>query len=559
MLNHTITRQESGDFRNGWKSAILIAFLIMGVYLFMDTRTTLWDRDEPRFTRATAEMIESGNYLVPTFNGQMWADKPILFYWFMSVAIRLLGPTEFACRFWGAVGTAVTCLLTFFIGQRLFGAKAGLWAMVILASTLMMIGVGTMATIDAVLLPFIVAVMAIFVRTAISGTRISHIILAGVALGAGMLAKGPMGLQPIVVIAVALLLGRKTGLGVRRFVWQFGPALIIGGLLFLAWAIPANNATDGEFFRVFIGRHVLTRAIKPMEQHGGNFLLYLPYYLVVTIVGFFPWILHLPGAISSMLGGRVGGRYCRALLISWVMPIFIIMTLAATKLPHYIIFIWPAMALMVGGTIVAAQQNVLTERDKIWLRRGVWFFGPFAMVTVLLLMAGPWFVKIPGLRWSGMASGTVLAVMAIIAIRYQRADRPQVSAVILLIGMFVFEIPILFGLLPAIEQIKITPAIAQAVKAKTGKEIPVATYKFGEPTLNFYIGRQIEPLGDEKAVVSWSRQAGEAVLIIPKNKLDSIQESYGNLPLEEIASKKGFNYSKGKIVELTALIRNARK
>jgi len=129
----------------------------------------------------------------------------------------------------------------------------------------------------------------------------------------------------------------------------------------------------------------------------------------------------------------------------------------------------------------------------------------------------------------------------------------------LLIGMFVFEIPILFGLLPAIEQIKITPAIAQAVKAKTGKEIPVATYKFGEPTLNFYIGRQIEPLGDEKAVVSWSRQAGEAVLIIPKNKLDSIQESYGNLPLEEIASKKGFNYSKGKIVELTALIRNARK
>ncbi len=559
MLNHTITRQESGDFRNGWKSAILIAFLIMGVYLFMDTRTTLWDRDEPRFTRATVEMIESGNYLVPTFNGQMWADKPILFYWFMSIAIRLLGPTEFACRFWGAVGTAVTCLLTFFIGQRLFGAKSGLWAMVILASTLMMIGVGTMATIDAVLLPFIVAVMAIFVRTAISGTRISHIILAGVALGAGMLAKGPMGLQPIVVIAVALLLGRKTGLGVRRFVWQFGPALIIGGLLFLAWAIPANNATDGEFFRVFIGRHVLTRAIKPMEQHGGNFLLYLPYYLVVTIVGFFPWILHLPGAISSMLGGRVGGRYCRALLISWVMPIFIIMTLAATKLPHYIIFIWPAMALMVGGTIVAAQQNVLTERDKIWLRRGVWFFGPFAMVTVLLLMAGPWFVKIPGLRWSGMASGTVLAVMAIIAIRYQRADRPQVSAVILLIGMFVFEIPILFGLLPAIEQIKITPAIAQAVKAKTGKEIPVATYKFGEPTLNFYIGRQIEPLGDEKAVVSWSRQAGEAVLIIPKNKLDSIQESYGNLPLEEIASKKGFNYSKGKIVELTALIRNARK
>ncbi len=559
MVNNTITRQEKEDFRNGWKSAILIAFLIMCIYLFMSTRTTLWDRDEPRFTRATVEMIESGNYLVPTFNGQMWADKPILFYWFMSVAIRLFGPTEFACRFWGGVGTAVTCLLTFFIGQRLLGGKSGLWAMVILASTLMMIGVGTMATIDAMLLPFIVAVMAIFVRTAISGNRISHIILAGIALGAGMLAKGPMGLQPLVVIAVTLWLGRKTGLGVKRFVWQLGPALIIGCLIFLAWAIPANNATNGEFFRVFIGRHVLTRAIKPMEQHGGNFLLYLPYYLVVIIGGFCPWTLHLPGAISAVLGGRVGRRESRILLISWVVSIFILMTLAATKLPHYILFTWPAMALMVGGTIVAAQQEVLTERDRIWLRRGVWFFGPFALLTALVLMIGPWFVKIPGLRWSGLASGIAMLVMAIIAIRHQRADRPQASAVILLIGMFVFEIPVLFGVLPAIEQIKVTPSIAQAVKAKTGKEIPVATYKFGEPTLNFYIGRQIEPLGDKEAVISWSRQAGEGVLIIPKDKLDDIQESYGNLPLEEIASKKGFNYSKGKIVEVIALIRNARK
>ncbi len=559
MVDHTITSQEKENFRNGWKAAIAIAFLIMVIYLFMSTRTTLWDRDEPRFTRATVEMIESGNYLVPTFNGEMWADKPILFYWFMSVAIRLLGPTEFACRFWGGVGTAVTCLLTFFIGKRLFGARAGLWAMIILGSTLMMISIGTMATIDAVLLPIILAVMAIFVQSIISGTRISHIILAGIALGAGMLAKGPMGVQPLIVIAVTLWLGRKAGLGIKRFVWPFGAALILGCLIFLAWAIPANNATDGEFFRVFIGRHVLTRAIKPMEHHGGNFLLYLPYYLPVIIVGFFPWTLHLPGAISVVLGGRAGRRENQILLISWVVSIFILMTLAATKLPHYIIFIWPAMALMVGGTIVAAQQGVLTERDRMWLRRGVWFFGPFAIATALVLMIGPWFVKIPGLRWSGLASGISLLVMAMIAIRYQRADRPKASAVVLLIGMIVFEIPILLGLLPAIEQIKITPAIAQAVNAKTAKEIPVATYKFGEPTLNFYIGRQIEPLGNEKAVVSWSQQAGEAVLIIPKNKLDDIQQSFGNLHLEEIASKEGFNYSKGKIVELKALIRNARK
>jgi len=67
------------------------------------------------------------------------------------------------------------------------------------------------------------------------------------------------------------------------------------------------------------------------------------------------------------------------------------MTLAATKLPHYILFIWPALALAVAGTIIAAQQNRLTDRDKIWLRRGVWFFGPLAITMALSLIVGPWF------------------------------------------------------------------------------------------------------------------------------------------------------------------------
>ncbi len=551
-------QQENSNVRTSWTVAILIALVVMCVYLFMGTRTTLWDRDEPRFARATVEMVESGNYLVPTFNGYLWSDKPILFYWLMSLPIRLFGPTEFACRFFAAVGTALTCLLTFFIGQRLLGVKAGLWAMVILASTLMILVLGTAATTDAVLLPFIVGVLAVFVHVIGSGMHISHIILMGIALGFGMLAKGPIGLLPIPVIAATLWLGRRAGLGVGRHLWQIGAASVIGALIFMVWAIPANSATQGEFLRIFIGHHVLTRAIRPLEHHGGNLLLYLPYYLPVIIIGFFPWTLHLPGAFSAVVAGRVGGQYCRALLIGWVVPIFIIMTLAATKLPNYILFIWPALALAVAGTIVAAQRNMLTARDRIWLRRGVWFFGPLVIAGALGLIIGPWFLEIPGLRWSGLASGIVLSVMAVIAIRQQRADRPQASAKVLLVGMLVFHIPFLFGVLPAVERVKISPPIARAIKAKTAKETPIATYGYAEPTLNFYIGRQIEPLGSEEAVITWARQPKPGVLIIPKGVLDGIQQRHGSLALDEVASKKGFNYSKGTILEVLALIRGPK-
>lgn len=552
-------QRKIGYVRTGWKAAIVLALIILSLYLLIAARTTLWDRDEPRFTRAAVEMIESGNYLVPTFNGQLWPDKPILTYWLMSLAIRVLGPTEFACRFFGCVGAAATCLLTFYIGKQLFGAKEGLWAMVILASTLMVMVVGTAATSDAVALPFIVAAMAIFVKAMESGTHAYHIILMGIALGFGMLAKGPIGALPIPAIVTTLWLSRKTRPGLIWPLWQVGAALTIGVLIFLTWAIPANNATGGQFLRVFIGHHVLTRAIKPMEHHGGNFLLYLPYYVPVIVVGFFPWTLHLLGAFSATLGTRPGGQYCRSLLVGWVVSIFTIMTLAVTKLPHYILFIWPALALAVGGTIVAARQNRLTARDQMWLRRGVWFFSPLAIAIALALTIGPFFSPIPGLRLSGPAAGIVLLVMAGAAIRQHRADRPYISAVVLTIGMLVLEIPILFGILPAVEQIKLSPPIAQAIKAKTAKETPVATYKYSEPTLNFYIGRQIEPLRGEEAVAAWAEQPEPGVLVIPKDVFANIDQQYGPLPLEQIASKKGFDYSKGKPVELVALIRKAEK
>jgi len=538
-----------------WAVVLLIILAVFGNYLFVSTRSTLWDRDEPRYARSAVEMVESGNYLVPTFNGRIWFDKPPLLYWLMSLPICLMGPTELVCRFFGVLGTALTCLLTFFIGKQLLGTKAGLWAMVILASTLMFLIVGTTAISDAVLLPFIVAVMAVFAQSISSAIPLSHIFLVGVALGLGMLTKGPIGLMPIPAIAAILWLGRKTRKNIRRDVWVVAASLAIGFLIFIIWAIPANHVTNGQFLREFIGRHVITRAIKPMEHHGGNFLLYLPYYLPVVIVAFFPWTLHLPGAISAVVGGRIGGKYGRIFLISWIAPTFIIMSLAATKLPHYILFIWPALALAVAGTIEAFQQNRLTERDKIWLRRGVWFFGPLAIVMALGLMVGPWFVKIPGLYWSGLTSGMVLLAFAIIAIHQQRANRPQVAAKVLLACILVFEIPVLFGVLPSVEQVKISPFLAQAVNARTGKDVPVVTYKYREPTLNFYIGRHIEVLRSEKDVVDWAKQPINGILVIPKNDLNEIQQRYGILPLNEIATKIGFNYSKGETLEVVALVR----
>ena len=537
-------------------SPLLVALAVFGVYLSLSSRTTLWDRDEPRFARAAVEMLESGDYLVITFNDESWPDKPVLTYWVMALAIHVLGPTELACRLFGVIGTALTCGATFCIGRRLLGRQAGLWAMVMLASTLQMLVIGAAATSDAVLLPFTIGAMAVFASIRQKPIRPVHVIAVGLATGLAMLAKGPMGLMPALAIGAISLFDRerrRSGLGLMA------ASVFIGTIIFCTWAVPASMAAEGGFLREFVGRHVIGRALKPMESHGGNILLYLPYYISVVIGGFFPWTLHLPGALSALLRRHLVSPSDRRFFLGWIVPPFVLMSLAATKLPHYIVFIWPALALLCGGVIMAAKAGTLAPKDKDWLRGGVWFFGPVAAAVGLGLVVGPWFVPVPGMRAWGAAGGIVILAMAALAIREHLADRPQRSAVILILGMVAFQIPLQAGLLPAIEQVKISPTLAREVNENTGPDVPVAAYKYGEPTLNFYLGRRIEYLDSTDAVLAWATQPEPGVLIIPTDRLVPIREREDNLPLAEIATVKGFNYSKGKPLEVVALYRGGAR
>ena len=547
-LNHEVSYDQKA-----WLKAIVIALTIMGVCLLVASRTTLWDRDEPRFARSAVEMIDSGKYLIPTFNGELWADKPVLTYWAQALAINIFGSNAFACRFFSAIGAAITCFFVFVIGKHLFDTKTALLAMCILGTSVMMLAIGTLATADAITIPFTIGAMTLFIYGASSGMRTYQVILIGLALGLGILAKGPIGLMPLPVIAVYLLLNRKN-LDIRKYILQVTAALAIGFGVFAIWAIPVNMATGGEFLRVFVGHHVIDRALTPFEHHGGNMLLYLFYYIPIVIAGFFPWTMFLPGAISALWAGRLVGPAGRALLLAWIIPILIIMSLAATKLPHYILFIWPALSLASAAIIRAAQQGKLAQADIVWLRRGNWFFVPIGFGMSSALIIGPWFVHIPGLKLAGLAAGMVLLIISFWACVLQFRSKFTTSAIVILSGIVVFEILLGTTVLPTLEYIKIPPSIAKDINAKTASDVPVASYKFNEPTLNFYIGRKIEQLGSEESVVSWIQAHKLSVLIIPSDNLVNIVQHNKDMKINEISSKDGYNYSKGKKVKVVAVL-----
>jgi len=173
----------------GWGAAVTLAGAIFVSLLALAGRTTLWDRDEPRFAQATVEMIASGDYLVPTFNGRLRPDKPILAYWWMAAPMRLLGPGAVAARLGSAVAMAIAALLTFATARRLLlPAGAGLWAMAVLAATPLAVAEGQAATADALLLAAVTG--------AWGGGGGEH---NGEVADGGAAADGSPGSQPIVL------------------------------------------------------------------------------------------------------------------------------------------------------------------------------------------------------------------------------------------------------------------------------------------------------------------------------------------------------------------------
>ncbi len=547
--------------KTGWPRALAAAAAILILFLALTPWTTLWDRDEPRFAQATVEMLASGNYLYPTFNGHLRPDKPILIYWLMALSVRLLGPAELAVRFWAPVGLALTALLTWWIGRWFLPPRAGLWAMAVLATTPLTLMEGLAATTDAMLLAAITGAMAAFAAALARGPRSLHLVALAAAIGLAQLAKGPVGLA-VPVLAMLGALGwlvwrERVGKGIAGYAFLIVLGAVLGTGLFLLWAVPANDATFGEFARLGIGHHVVERSLSPLEGHGGNRLLSLPYYLVVVLIGFAPWTLYLPGAASAVLGGRVGGPRLRALLVGWAAPVFLMFTLIATKLPHYLLPVWPALALAVGGTLAASREGRLDERDRRWLRRGAWLFAPVALLEAAGLLAVVWRPPIPELRWPCLALALVILGTAFAALRRHLGGDLAQGARLLCAGTaLALAIAGVWGL-PAFDRLKPVPPVAAAIRDRTPPDTPLATFDFDEPSLVFYARRTpVAPLPSASAVAAWAHAGDYGVLVLPRAALDRVTAAFGPLPLREIAAARGLSISKGQRLELVALARN---
>ncbi len=540
-----------------WVWAVAIMAGIFAVYLLLADGSTLFDRDEPRFARSAVEMVRSGDYLVPHFEDELRPDKPILIYWLMSVPIHLFGVTTLAVRLPSVLMTALAALVTFWIGRRLYGPRTGLLAMVVLATSPLMMLDGGAAISDPLLLLTLTLSFAVALVGLERGFSWPLTVGLGLTLGLGQLAKGPVALAVVGlgVLAAIWLMPRPaastgdggeagdaaaTGYDRRHRRRQSLRVLAAGGisvLIFLAWAVPANIATGGEFAREGLGRHVFERMVSPQEGHGAadvlGYLALLPFYLLVIAIGFLPWVLMLPATARALWQNRLGGPGHRAFLAGWFLPTFIMMSLVATKLPHYVLPVWPALAIAVAAIVRLDRSGQVSDGDWTWLRRTAWVTTPAGLLAPIGLMVlvwgagyGGWFDR-EGQPWSLLAleMAPPLTIMAVVlmlltvgaAWLLRRGELRSVAAV-MVAAMAALLVVLATWALPVFDAFKAAPPIARTIEqrgAPYSTDAPMAAFGYNDPTLRFYADRRepIELLGSIEAVQAWLDEPEPGVLV----------------------------------------------
>jgi 4-amino-4-deoxy-L-arabinose transferase-like glycosyltransferase len=305
----------------------------------------LIDRDEPRFAEASREMRQSGDFLIPRLNGDYRFDKPPLIYWCQVLAFDVLQENDFAARFPSAVFAALTAVATWIFSSRIFGPRVGLWSGIIFATSLQVFIHARAAVADMPLVFFfLTATWADWERLR-NPRATSWWWTFYLSLGLGFLAKGPAALLPAFIAPIHSLLNRTPchgGLVV----------LIVIGL----WGIPALIATNGAYLQIGLGKQVLQRSLQPMESHGGaglaGYLLFLPFYLVVSFFSFFPWCFFLPGCVKRLLAHREPDENY---LLGPILIVLFVFTLIQTKLPHYVLPAYPMLAILVARRVAESK------------------------------------------------------------------------------------------------------------------------------------------------------------------------------------------------------------
>ena len=588
------------------RSALIVCLLAACAYLVGIAAVPVTDRDEPRFAQASRQMAESerlADWVIPRVGDEIRLKKPPLIYWVQApTVLAITGGDPSRDAIWmyrlpSAIAALCAGLLTLWLGRSMFGGHVGLLAACMLVVSPVLAVDAHMARADELLLGTTTLAMCALWRlwrmhrldpNARGGLPIGSVALLWIAVGLGILAKGPI--TPFVAATCAI--GCAAARREWRFIWRLRPFFGLAVLAAMAtpWIWLAIREVGWETLEAAFEKEVLLRAREGAEGHG-----FPPGYYLITLVALF-----FPGSLLTALAfGRLvmrafaaraatgagflarmrtrfmsaRGRDAEIFLFFWAVPTWLAFELIVTKFPHYILPVYPAIALFTARCVLGglrALPKPLNGGDRLG-------FGVWMVVGCALALAGPalYFTlhalgkTAPTLpSWPELEDATspefslaIAATLGGIAL-FVMAWRASLAglfarAMVLAIPGTVLAQMALFGVwIPNTRWIWNTPRIVGLVAADSGK-IPtdeafpkIAGVGYQEDSLLWTTRNRLVRFGDavgdanRGAILEWAKANPGSYLLIPKAsaaEFESVAAVVGELT--------GFNYSDGDPVD----------
>jgi len=342
--------------------AAVLGLLCYLQFLLGNGSFSIMDNTEPKFAVCAKNMLRTGNWLIPQWNGRVRFDKPPLVYWLQAVAYRLFGFTESATRLPTALAACAVTLMMycFSVGASSDNMRKrqfkGLISAAAFACSLYAVGWARSGVSDMVLCAWITACLGCFAAAYISetkATRFAWYIGMFAAAALALLTKGPLGvaLPALIVNVFLVLVGQWRAVVLHEIPWTRG--VLLAAAIGLPWYMLIIRAYGLTYIKAFFGYHNLARLTSAVNAHSGPWY----YYLACLLLGFLPWVAALPVALVAAYrrsgfaaASRKSSRreQIPLFITTWFLLTISFFSCIRTKLFSYILPAIPAAALLIG-------------------------------------------------------------------------------------------------------------------------------------------------------------------------------------------------------------------
>jgi 4-amino-4-deoxy-L-arabinose transferase-like glycosyltransferase len=535
------------------------AYVIIGLLAVLSAAAGVFtlpplDRDESRYAQATAQMLESGDFIRINFLDTPRNKKPAGIYWMQAAAVSLFSDSEsraiWAYRLPSILGALFAALACFWGGSRLIGREAAFAGSALFAVTALLGIEGGIAKTDAMLVATTTLAMASLANLRSGDGGRKSAMLFWFAIGLGLLIKGPITPMVAGLTLVALAIWERRLNWMKPLLFIPGPLLAIA--MFVPWFIAIQTATDGAFLRESLGQDMLGKVGEGQERHGG-----LPgYYLSLLPLLFFPATLFLIPGIARLvetLRLKVDNHAADTarFLIAWVVPTWLVFELTSTKLPHYVLPTFPALALIAGWGLMELGKAAPWQRWTSW---GIFAVGAllsaiiFPAIAIIGSNTASWdAVRLSMAGFQGgfelgideatiaivLAGAVVFALVAGAALPAER--RAGVLALVLAVAAGLsWQVMARTTSLPnayaarLADQVRGAREYSQTIAGVSPDEIVTAS-SFTEPSLVFSLGSDTV-LGTAEEVLAFAESREEPTMIVLDLSRDAELRTFMTMP-----------------------------